>query len=399
MWDETLLVAAVCRSRKAYEEAKRIGISPNDFGEAARFVLQSVDRQYRRDPDLQSFDRDVLRASVLRTYGDGSVAGSILDFIASLPADVSGVNVMEEVRLSKLGRCATELATRLATGQHDAETESLLAKYKSLLIGEGEAYKFRLDAEDFEDDGTARIPLFPRTLNDYVGGGVLRGHNVTIYGRPDSCKTMLALNNAAMLVKAGYKVLYVANEEPAQDITRRLLARLVDTDISELRSVAAVRQAIDHVSEEYSRWNLYHKAGVDIQDVRRQAEKLKPDVIIIDQLKNISAEDDNRALQLDKLARQVRELGISSNAATISVTQAGESAHNKPVLTMGDIEWSNTGIPGAADLLIGIGVTDELLVQNKRMLSIPKNKVNGRHGAFPVWVDTSKTKVMSRRET
>jgi hypothetical protein len=64
---------------------------------------------------------------------------------------------------------------------------------------------------------------------------------------------------------------------------------------------------------------------------------------------------------------------------------------------MNDVEWSNTGIPGAADLMIGIGVDEEYLATNKRMLSIPKNKVNGRHGAFPVWIDPTKTAFLSKK--
>ncbi len=107
--------------------------------------------------------------------------------------------------------------------------------------------------------------------------------------------------------------------------------------------------------------------------------------------------EDNRALQLDKLARQVRELGIELGCVTMSVTQAGESGQNKPVLDLGDVEWSNTGIPGAADLMVGIGVDPNLAADNRRMLSVPKNKVSGKHGAFIVWVDPKKTMFMSRR--
>ena len=81
----------------------------------------------------------------------------------------------------------------------------------------------------------------------------------------------------------------------------------------------------------------------------------------------------------------------------MSVTQAGESAQNKLVLSMGDVEWSNTGIPGAADLMIGIGLDDEYLSTDKRMLSIPKNKVNGRHGAFPTWINPKRTSFLSKK--
>jgi archaellum biogenesis ATPase FlaH len=323
----------------------------------------------------------------------------MLDFLDSLPDDVSSINVIEEHRLLKLATVSTELATRLATGQHDDTTERLLDRYHRLQEGlDDDDIQWRLEPDDFEEDSAARIPVWPRSLNRYIGGGVLRGHNITVYGRPDSGKSMWALNQAASSVRKGYKVLYVANEEPAQDITRRLLSRLTGVELRELRDPADIRRAIDHVREDYDRWFLFHKAGATAADIKRIAAKVKPDVIIVDQLKNVSVDDDNRALQLDKLARCVRELGIATNAVTISVTQAGESGQDKLVLDMGDIEWSNTGIPGAADMLLGIGVNDEYNKKQQRMLSIPKNKVNGRHGAFPVWVEPTQTAFLSSKE-
>jgi KaiC/GvpD/RAD55 family RecA-like ATPase len=288
----------------------------------------------------------------------------------------------------------------LATGQHGDETRALLDKYSDLRNGSTEeaVESWRLTIEDFEDDNSVRIPIAPASLNNYIGGGVLRGHNITVYGRPDSGKSMFALNCAAALVRAGHRVLYVANEEPARDITLRLLARLCDIDVGELRDHDTLAQALEYCAPQYAGWHLLHRAGITIDGIRAAADKIKPDVIVVDQLKNVAVNDDNRALQLDKLARQVRELGIEFDAVTISVTQAGESAHNRLVLGLGDVEWSNTGIPGAADLMIGIGVDDLYDSEGKRMISLPKNKVNGKHGAFPVWVNPKRTAFMSKRE-
>jgi hypothetical protein len=191
--------------------------------------------------------------------------------------------------------------------------------------------------------------------------------------------------------------MYVANEEPAEDITRRLLARLTNRSIEELRSPESVRRALKACEQHYRNWFLIHRAGASIKDVRAAAGDIRPDIIIIDQIKNLRSTEDNRALQLDKLAREVRETGIEYGAVTISVTQAGDSASGKLNLAMNDIEWSNTGIPGAADLMIGIGVNDEYDLQGKRMLSIPKNKVNGKHSAFDVWVSPARTRFDSKR--
>lgn len=394
--DETVLCAALYRSRKAYETAIRSGLNPLEFSEAASCVVSAIGEQYKRDDKLSSADHDILRTQVERRFGKGSMADSVMDFVGRFPEQVSGINVLEEYRLLRLSKCATRLATLLATGDYGDETDELLALYNTLSAGEeAEAFKERLTFEDFEDDDAVRLPLYPRSLNDYIGGGLVRGHHMVLYGRPESGKTLFALNLACGAIRAGRKVLYVANEEPAHDITKRILSRLTTTPIEDLRDTETLRAAFRQCSKEYKNWTLLHQAGVSARDIRRHCARLRPDYVIVDQLKNLRCADDNRALQLDTVAQQMREVAIEFQCAVVSITQAGDSAEQKLVLSMTDIEWSNTGIPGAGDLMVGLGVNDQTLHTGKRILSICKNKANGRHGSFPVWIKPETTAVIS----
>lgn len=396
--DGMLIAAAIKADRNAYESIKRTGHKLDDLPEAAAAVVRACNEYYKRDPDSTRVSTDVLRTQIIRRYGEGDAANSIMDFVASFPDDASGINIAEEHRLLRLRQVETTLAGLLATGQQRDELNELLDKRRDLLGGsEDKVPTFRLGLDDFEEDSRARIPVAPSALNSYIGGGVLRGHNLTVYGRPDSGKSAFALHNASFWINSGYKVLYVANEEPAQDITRRLFSNLGNIDIKELRDKDTLAQAFDRYEEAYENWFLYHKAGVTADNIASMAARINPDAIIVDQLKNVSVSEDNRALQLDKLARQVRELGIETGSVTMSVTQAGESGQNKLVLDLGDVEWSNTGIPGAADLMIGIGVDPVYEGEGRRMISVPKNKVSGKHGAFPVWFDPTRTKFMTKR--
>jgi len=398
--DGLLVAAAILRDRKAYESLKGISLDLEALPEAASAVVRACNEYYERDPDAKSVSVDVLQHQIVRRYGEGDVARSIMEFVAQFPEDTSSVNVIEEIRLNKLRQIETVLAGMLATGDTGDEFTRLLGRRAELSIAKSEEQdSFRLTLSDFEEDSSARIPIAPTSLNSHLGGGVLRGHNITVYGRPDSGKSMFALNAAAEWVRGGYRVLYVANEEPAQDITRRLLSNLCKIHIKELRDRDTLAQALDHVSSVYGNWFLFHKAGCTQVDIARMAAKIKPDVIVVDQLKNIAVNEDNRALQLDKLARQVRELGIAHGCVTMSVTQAGESASGSINLGLSDVEWSNTGIPGAADLMIGIGVNDMYDKENRRMLCLPKNKISGKHGSIPVWVDPTQTRFMTKRKT
>jgi len=396
--DETLLCAAVCKDRRAYEKLIRTGFDTNDFSEAGRCIIDAATEQYKRDESAQAVTTDALRSQIERRFGAGSMADSIMEFVGRFPSDVSTINVTEEYRLLRLARCSTSLATLLASGQHGEETADTLAKYEILVAGEeGEKFKERLTIDDFAEYEGDRIPLYPKSLNDFIGGGIERGHNVTVYARPEAGKSAFALNNAAMLVKQGYKVLYIANEEPARDVTRRVLSRMARIDIEYMRDREVLNDAFKAAGKAYRQnWHLLHKASLSAREIRRQCARLRPDIVIVDQLKNLYVTEDNRALQLDRVARQVREIGIEFDCATLSITQAGESAEGKLMLTMTDVEWSNTGIPGAADLLIGIGVNDEFMALGKRMLSICKNKVNSQHGHFPVWINPKQTAILSK---
>jgi hypothetical protein len=94
-------------------------------------------------------------------------------------------------------------------------------------------------------------------------------------------------------------------------------------------------------------------------------------------------------------ANAVRQIGSRQNALAISVTQAGESAAGKPVLDMEDVDFSNTGIQGAVDVMIGIGASKDDENAGRRVISLPKNKRTGRHDFFPVEVDIQLNRVVS----
>jgi KaiC/GvpD/RAD55 family RecA-like ATPase len=395
--DDIKLTAALCGDRSCYEKLKGIGLDSTDFSEAGRSVVESAGVQYQRDASCKRIDLDVLRSQITRRFGAGSMSDSVMEYVAGFPKDLSKINVIEEYRLLRLGRVSTELATLLATGQHGNDTAESLAKYQRLAAGEeAEAFKPRLTIEDYEDDDAVRIPVYPSALNEFIGGGVKRGHNIVVYARPEVGKSQFALNAAAGWCRDGYKVLYVANEEPEQDITDRLLSRLAGCDIECLRNMGMRRRAFIRSAKAYKNWTLLHRAGVTARDIARQAARLRPDIIIIDQLKNLQCADENRALQLDRVAQEVRNLAIEFDCVTVSITQAGDSAEGRLKLSMNDIEWSNTGIPGAADLMIGIGVNEEWYGLNKRMLTVCKNKANGAHGSLPVWVNTKRTAMVSK---
>ncbi len=57
------------------------------------------------------------------------------------------------------------------------------------------------------------------------------------------------------------------------------------------------------------------------------------------------------------------------------------------MLDLGDVDYSNTGIPAQADVMIGLGATNRNVQRGEIVISLPKNKVSGKHEYFAVLVE------------
>jgi len=105
--------------------------------------------------------------------------------------------------------------------------------------------------------------------------------------------------------------------------------------------------------------------------------------------------EESRVNGLEKLATEARNLAKRYGVLVISVTQAGDSATNKLVLTDSDIDSSKTGIPAQCDLILGLGVDETQRSQSMRTLTIVKNKITNIHEYYPVRVDENLSKIVS----
>ena len=100
-------------------------------------------------------------------------------------------------------------------------------------------------------------------LDRVLGGGLVDGSAILIGGDPGIGKSTLVLEAAAALARAGAKVLYVSGEESAQQIRMR-------ADRLGLGESAA--------------WVL---CETSLEEILAQAEKLRPDFIVVDSIQTI----------------------------------------------------------------------------------------------------------------
>jgi replicative DNA helicase len=366
-------------------------------------VLASIDTYYEHDSKAERVDWELLEATVLEEYqAVPKNQERFRDyFITLLSADVSAENVGVLVRTGLIQKTSLDLIDSLAEEATSAKSRRLLSRLQELLESNAldEAVDEEYTAMDVRElveefDPTSRIRPGPAALTEKLGGGLRRGHHLILFARPEVGKSMFALSMAANCLRQGLRVLYIGNEDPITDLIMRLISNLTG------RTEAEVMQSPDDAME-LARSNGYDNAtfiGMSpgtIEDIDAACAKHGPDVLVIDQLRNLSASTENNTIRLDAVARGARNIGRRRNCLVISVTQAGDSAEGRMELNMGDVDGSNTGIPGACDVMVGVGMNETAYMTNTRCLSLPKNKVGRDHGHFVVRVHPQYSSVTS----
>ena len=124
-----------------------------------------------------------------------------------------------------------------------------------------------------------------------------------------------------------------------------------------------------------------------IAEVRKEIEEIRPDIVIVDQVRLLRVVKDSPTRNLEEGCIAMRNLAKEFHFVSVLVTQAGASATNKLYIDMEDVEWSNTSVQGQQDLMIGIGQTNELKTRNQIMLSFPKNKLTAPIKPFVCRID------------
>lgn len=394
------IISAVYKDRGSYERIKGyIDKAPDQVLTDLNVVLyQQAKKFYDGDEHAPYVDFDVVESYIHRAYPkQEEVLGLALKRIREEEVP-STLNIIKEFIEAKKYSIGLKLSTALI---HNSPADELLDEYLSLSSEES------LDTSDvhvYENirigdvqsalDPSNRIQLYPQELNDRCRGGALRGHHILVFARPEVGKSLVALNMARGFIEQGLRVLYVGNEDPAESMITRFMCCLLGMDEDSLMSLG----------EDESN-NLLQQAGIDNfvfvplspgtpDDIRGLTMRKGADVIIIDQLRNLNSHSDGLVQKLETVAKEVRNIGQKLNALVVSVTQAGDSASEKLVLTMSDVDSSKTGIPAQVDLMVGVGMDEEYRARGKRMFSLSKNKLGGEKGFFSVTVDEKTSRIV-----
>lgn len=396
---ERNLLASCIASREAFETIQD-HVKKEDLSEQGDVILSHVRDYYQRDAEAGRVDTDLLQTSVARSMSNPKHKEMFTQLIASIVGEeVSASNVIHDYIEVKREHAGAKLASVLASGQPATRVRPLLDDYlvweNATEIDEDESEIINgMSIAELVGDTTEKdlIKIWPSSLNERLDGGLLRGHHLLIFARPEMGKTLMLVNMMAGFVAQDLKVLYIGNEEPVRDTMYRMVSRLTGMTRGE---IIDDQELADATARERGYESIYFKdatPGTPGQ-IQRWIDEVGPDVVVVDQIRNLNVNEEQFTQKLEKAATAVRNLGKSNNVLMVSVTQAGDSASGKGPLDMGDVDSSNTGIPAQTDVMVGVGATRDDESRNVRILSLPKNKRSGRHEFFPVRIDPIRSNV------
>lgn len=221
--------------------------------------------------------------------------------------------------------------------------------------------------------------------------GIGPGEFAIVFATPETGKSSFVVSCCAGpggWCEQGAKILYLGNEET----TRRTKVRayqawcgmneqeLLDRNEEAKRKYTAIKSNM--LMKDIQDW--------DLNRIEAFIDKVKPDIIILDQGDKIQIAGQYNAghERLRELYRRLRETAKRYDAAVISVSQASADAEHKTKLSYTMMEGSKIGKAAESDLIIGIGrhsgETDSGEPDPTRFLTVSKNKLSGWHGTIPV---------------
>lgn len=400
---EKELMACALHSRQDYEQiVQYIPAKSKSYSPEFQVIFGKISEWYDRDSTAQAVSHEVLTEQLTATVRSEKAMSRLASLISEA-ASVSVPNVMDVVLSAKRQEVADKLAAALVSGEQGEKVNSLMLEYDALRKAS------TLEPDDSEDvlhkvdiaqlmleeyDPTNVIEIYPKSLNDRLDAGAKKGHHIVVFGMSNIGKSAFCINIGANVGKQKKRIMHCINEDRGRDIYIRYVSALSGMDKHSIRdnpqlaNERAVANGLDNVIVKDI------KPGTP-EEIKRLIEKYRPDVVIVDQVRNLHLKAEGRVNQLEKAATEMRNIAKQSNVLMISVTQAGDSARDKLILDGGDVDFSNVGIPGQADLLIGIGCNEEYKALGQRVLTLIKNKIGAQEEAFPVKIIESLSRYVS----
>lgn len=400
---ENSILSSSLRSREDYELFAQ-HLNPKRWSREFQIVFGYITDYYKRDRDAAEVDMNVFEELIKQSVQNEKHAEKFLAYIKeAVGSDSSSANTVEAVLLAKRNELALALALAITNGKDHGD---LLEEYNGVLAMDSLDDPQDSGVEVYTDadmeallladrDRTGVIPIYPKSLMERLDGGLTGSDHMIIIARPEAGKTALILTIACAIARAGHKVIVFNNEERISRLYVRAISCLTGLTVHDVRQ--DMHKAMDIARERgFKNLVFVSMSPGSPKEIERELDK-HPDCkcFIVDQLRNLVVKSENKTQQLEEAAKSVRNIAKARDLVAISVTQAGDSADGKSVLGMGDVDSSNTGIPGACDVLLGVGANEQQKAEGIRIFTPIKNKITGDHEPFPTRLNPLISKYVS----
>lgn len=392
---ERRILSALIHDRNVYDTIEPVMDIEDDFSDQGQIIAGKIKEYYDNDEHAEIVDREFL---IDQIASDVPKHRELFEGIIRGLEQVSVPNALAEFRKLKEESARQHLAEALLSHDQTA-INSYMEKYNH--------YREMAEADDDNEvfidadidqvlssfDRENLIKVYPSILNEKLGGGLVRGTQMAIYAPTEVGKSMLTINIASGFLHQGLRVLYCGNEDPAMSMISRFYSRLSGMDRTEmaLNKEEARKRAVENG---FPNLIFYEMSPGSIFDIKRNIERHKPDVLIIDQMANMETRANFTKVEKNEyLALKLRSLAKQYDLVNIIVHQASDSAYGKLAVEKNDMYYSNVGVQGQMDVMIGIGMDEMYEQQNRRMLCLTKNKISSDHSHIPVAVDPLLSKV------
>ena len=299
-------------------------------------------------------------------------------------------DVISNLWRKETGRDINNLGIEIAEGHTEAMTKlkGLLERTSDDYLPDdyGEPTTDNLHELLAQTSNSARWKFNINQLSRHVYG-LGPSEFMIIFARPECGKSALAVSLCAApngFCQQGAKVLYLGNEETTRRTKLRAIQSFTGMTLQNIQTdpelansrYLAIRDRL--IMKDAQEWDMTMLDGY--------VARIKPDVLIIDQLDkiNIPGQFGTTHEKLRELYRQARELAKRhGECGLIAISQASAEAEGRVRLDYSMMENSKTGKAAEADLIVGVGKSsgeDDDGPDPTRFLQISKNKLTGWHG-------------------
>lgn len=399
MESEPAIISACIARRDAYEVVVQleatVDLSPNGME-----LFKHIANYYQGEKKAREVDVDLLLGTIenRKPLAYDKLSTVIENLPAPSPSNL--ITYLTEQRLKRLG---ADMTAALSGGD-SAKAATLADEYKTV-------HELGVQSDDETDDlfdvyqGASvssltrgldeadSLSLLPELLGEIVFN-MMAGDHVVVFGPVNGGKSAVVIQIAGDYAYADKTVLYIGNEDPADRMLLRTVCNFVEKPLQE------VRDDEDRYTEEaldlgYGNIIFKELSPGSVTDVQRLCEKFKPDICIVDQARNLAhaprkgAFDDAQAetmYQLRMLYKRLKIVGVSVTQAA-STDMKSKAIDFKIKLEQSDVFGSRREVAAQADIMIGIGCTEQMKANGQLFLNVCKNKASGIHDGVYAFID------------